>query len=149
MIGSKNTSATYLGYVLVVTGLVYCSLPLYCYGLKFGALWHNGGPVLGLPVNGDPYLNMILASYFVLGVFLIAVRKQPDQHQSLLCFNIWGANMAHNLAMIYAALFYYEAPYKFFGLPANISPIGDIPALLMLFMLNLYFYKRVFGKIFL
>jgi len=147
--GTGAAAETKFGYVLLANGFIYCGLPLYTYGLKYGALWHNGGPVLGLPVIGNPYLNMILGSYFVLGLFLIAVSKDPTQHKSLLCFNIWGANMAHNLAMIYAAAFYFEAPYTFFGLPANISPIGDIPALLMFFMLNLYFYKQVFGTYFL
>jgi len=149
MISGKPTSMTKLGYALFINGVVYCGLPVYAYGLKFGALWHDGGPVLSLPIIGDPYLNMILSSYFVLGLFLISIYKNPQDHQSLICFNIWGANLAHNLAMVYAALFYYEAPYRFFGLPANFSPIGDIPALLMLFVLVLFFYKRAFGKYFL
>jgi hypothetical protein len=92
---------------------------------------------------------MILVTYFVLGLFLIAAYKDPMSHQSLICFNLWGANMAHNLSMMFTALFYYEAPYKFFGFPANVSPIGDIPALLLFFSLNLYFYQKVFGKLFL
>jgi len=56
-----------LNNVITFNGVLYLGLPMYGYGLKFGALFHDAGPVLSLPIEGDPYLNMLLSSYFILG----------------------------------------------------------------------------------
>ena len=55
-----------------------------------GWSWHAGQP---------EYLQMIIAIYATLGVFLWLASSNPEQHQSLISFTIWssvvhGATMA-------------------------------------------------------
>jgi len=137
---------TYLTYVTLALGFMYPCFVIVAYTLKMGYAWHDAGPIFGLPIKGDPYMNMILSIYSVLGLFYIrAAREGIKAHASLISFSIW-ANFAHGLVMLMTVLLgFYEAPYYILGLPANISPIGDVPFIFIISSVQLYLFKKTFG----
>jgi len=141
----------YLDLFTVLNGVIYCLLGVFVYGWKFGFVWHDAGKPFfqEWPTEFNGYLNMIVTTYFVLGVFMItAGRDGCENHKSLLAFNMWGANLGHNVGMIWSfATMGYNAPYywPYPNVPANISPIGDISALGLLFCIDLFLFKKVFG----
>ena len=49
------------------------------------------------------YLQMILAIYATLGVFLLRAAKAPLQHLSLIWFTVWSS-VAHGLVMVVQAV---------------------------------------------
>jgi hypothetical protein len=64
---------------------------IYLLGLVWpsGWVWHSGR---------SEYLEMIIAIYASLGVFLILAARNPAQHVSLISFTIWSS-IAHALVM--------------------------------------------------
>ena len=75
-----------------------------------GWAWHQGR---------SEYLEMIVAVYASLGVFLILASRNPGQHISLIAFTIWSS-IAHGTVMAVQAI----------GNPMHIGHlIGDVPAL--------------------
>jgi hypothetical protein len=54
-----------------------------------GWAWHSGR---------SEYLEMIIAIYATLGVFLLLAARNPTQHLSLISFVIWSS-VAHGLVM--------------------------------------------------
>jgi len=73
----------YLRIALVVVGLTYI-FGLWALGLVWpsGWTWHAGGR--------SYYLEMIIAIYATLGVFLILAARNPLAHRSLIGFTIWS-----------------------------------------------------------
>jgi len=78
-----------------------------------GFVWHGG--------EGFYYLQMISGVYAVLGVFLIAAAKNPDENRSLILFTILSS-LVHALIMgVQAIMDQHETGHL----------IGDVPALLL------------------
>jgi len=77
-----------------------------------GWAWHAGQ---------SEYLQMILAIYATLGIFLIIASRDPLAHRSLVWFTVWSS-VAHGLVMAAQALIY----------PQHIGHLwGDVAALLL------------------
>jgi hypothetical protein len=79
-----------------------------------GWAWHTG--------PRSEYLEMIIAIYATLGVFLWFAARNPSAHTSLISFAVWSS-VAHGLVM--AA----QAPSN----PVHVHHLyGDVPALLVI-----------------
>ena len=61
-------------------GLCYLGLSFFLYGLKIGYAWHDAGPIMGFPIVLNGYLNMILATYAMCGVYLLRVAKDVSRN---------------------------------------------------------------------
>jgi hypothetical protein len=59
-----------------------------------GWAWHHGR---------SEYLEMIIAVYATLGVFLLLAARDPARHTSLISFTIWSS-VAHGLVMAVQSL---------------------------------------------
>ena len=75
-----------------------------------GWSWHAGQ---------SEYLQMIIAIYATLGVFLWLASSNPEQHQSLISFTIWSS-VVHGATMAVQSV----ANTQHFG-----HLYGDVPAL--------------------
>ena len=75
-----------------------------------GWLWHAGQ---------SEYLQMIIAIYATLGVFLWLAARDPSRHVSLISFTIWSS-VVHGATMAVQSL----ADAQHFG-----HLYGDVPAL--------------------
>ena len=60
-----------------------------------GWMWHAGRP--------DYYIQMMIALYATLGVFLFLAARDPERHLSLISFAIWSS-IAHGATMAVQAL---------------------------------------------
>jgi hypothetical protein len=68
------------------------------------------------------YLEMIMAIYATLGVFLLVASRNPQQHLSLVSFAIWSS-IVHGAVMAVQSL----------QTPAQVHHLyGDVPALLII-----------------
>jgi hypothetical protein len=75
-----------------------------------GWVWQHGR---------SEYLEMIVALYATLGVFLLLASRRPQLHRSLIAFTIWSS-IAHATVMAVQAL----------GNPMHTGHLlGDVPAL--------------------
>ena len=75
-----------------------------------GWAWHHGR---------SEYLEMIIALYVTLGVFLVLASRHPERHLSLIAFTIWSS-VVHGGVMALQAL----------ANPAHAGHLaGDVPAL--------------------
>lgn len=75
-----------------------------------GWVWHHGR---------SEYIEMIIALYATLGVFLLMASRNPGQHLSLIAFTIWSS-------IVHAAVMAVQAMAN----PAHAGHlIGDVPAL--------------------
>lgn len=78
-----------------------------------GWAWHHGQ---------SEYLQMIIAIYATLGVFLLLASNDPEQHLGLISFTIWSS-IAHGGTMAVQSLVNAQhAPHLY----------GDIPALFVI-----------------
>ena len=80
----------YLPIALRVTGSIFI-LGVYPLTVLWpsGWSWHMGD---------SNYLQMIIAIYFTLGVFLILAAKNPMQHLALISFALWSS-LVHGAVM--------------------------------------------------
>jgi hypothetical protein len=77
-----------------------------------GWVWHSGQ---------SEYLQMIIAIYATLGVFLIIAARDPDQHVGVVSFGIWSS-IVHGGVMAVIAV----------ADPQHVGHLyGDVPALLL------------------
>lgn len=77
-----------------------------------GWAWHT---------DQSEYLQMILAIYATLGVFLILASRDPLAHRSLIWFTVWSS-IVHGAVMAVQAVVY----------PQHIGHLwGDVPALFL------------------
>ena len=68
------------------------------------------------------YLEMIIAIYAILGIFLLLASRNPDQHVSLVSFAIWSS-IAHGAVMAVQSMLN----------PMHIHHLyGDVPALFII-----------------
>lgn len=75
-----------------------------------GWAWHHGR---------SEYLEMIVAIYATLGVFLLLAAREPAQHISLIAFTVWSS-IVHGGVMAVQAI----------GNPMHAGHLtGDVPAL--------------------
>src|SRR5215475_4464613 len=80
----------YLPIALRVVGLIFI---LGVYPLT--VLWPSGW---SWNTGQSDYLQMIIAIYVTLGVFLILAARRPEQHLSLISFAIWSS-IVHGAVM--------------------------------------------------
>lgn len=104
----------YLRIALVIVGLIFVVgiWPLTVLW-PAGWSWHAEGRSL--------YLEMILAIYATLGVFLLLAARDPLRHRSLIWFTVWSS-IAHAAVMTVQAL-------QGEGQMGHLW--GDVPALLV------------------
>ena len=101
----------YLRYALLVFGIIFV-FGVYPLTVLWpsGWSWHHGQ---------SEYLEMIIAIYATLGVFLLISSRQPHQHISLIAFTIWSS-IVHGVVMAVQAI----------SNPEHITHLyGDVPAL--------------------
>lgn len=80
----------YLPLALRVVGLIFI------FGVyPLTVLWPSGW---SWNAGQSDYLQMIIAIYVTLGVFLILAAKRPEQHLSLISFAIWSS-IVHGAVM--------------------------------------------------
>ena len=111
-----------LRIVLIAVGLVYV------FGLyPMTVIWPDG--FMWMPRQAE-YEQMILATFAVLGIFLLLASRAPAEHRSLISFAGWSS-LVHGLVMLVQAL---RDPME------RANMYGDIPALILvggvLLMLN-------------
>ena len=102
-----------LRIALIVVGLVYV-IGLY----PMTVLWPDG--FMWMPRQAE-YEQMILATFAVLGVFLLLASRAPAEHRSLIGFAAWSS-LVHGLVMLVQAL---RDPME------RANMYGDIPALIV------------------
>lgn len=85
----------YLRFALLLVGLVFLVgvYPLTIFWPS-GWAWHTGQ---------SEYLQMILAIYATLGVFLILASRDPLAHRSLIWFTVWSS-VVHGAVMAVQAI---------------------------------------------
>ena len=85
----------YLRFALLLVGLVFLVgvYPLTIFWPS-GWAWHTGQ---------SEYLQMILAIYATLGVFLILASRDPLAHRSLIWFTVWSS-VVHGAVMAVQAV---------------------------------------------
>ena len=101
----------YLRVSLVVFGIIFL-FAVYPLTVLWpsGWAWHHGR---------SEYLEMIIAIYATLGVFLLLAARDPQQHISLIAFTIWSS-IVHGGVMAIQAM----------GNPEHMAHLaGDVPAL--------------------
>lgn len=101
----------YLRISLLVFGLifVFAVYPLTVLWPS-GWAWHHGR---------SEYLEMIIAIYATLGVFLLLAARDPAQHISLISFTIWSSIVHGGVMMMQAVANPVHAGHL----------TGDVPAL--------------------
>ena len=85
----------YLQFTLSAVGL-FCIFGVYPLTVLWpaGWAWHSGR---------SEYLEMIVAIYATLGVFLFLAARTPSEHLSLISFAIWSS-IVHGLVMAVQAI---------------------------------------------
>jgi uncharacterized membrane protein SirB2 len=100
---------------LFIFGVVFCLVFPLAMFWPSGWAWHQGPPY------ANDYFMMIVAVYFVLGIFLIRAARDPAANASLIWFTVWSS-VAHALVMASQAM---SEPMQQGHL------MGDVPALLL------------------
>lgn len=103
---TKNLRAALLVFGLIFLFGVYPLTILW----PAGWVWHQGR---------SEYLEMIVALYATLGVFLLLASRRPELHRSLIACTIWSS-IAHATVMAVQAI---ANPMRTGHL------LGDVPAL--------------------
>lgn len=108
---SEAQRLRYLSLALRVLG-VFCIVGIY----PLTVLWPSGW---AWHVGRSEYLEMLMAIYATMGVFLILAARNPGAHLSLIAFAIWSS-VVHGTVMAYQALVTPEHIHHL---------LGDVPAL--------------------
>jgi hypothetical protein len=109
----------WLRIALIAVGLVYL------FGLyPLTVIWPDG--FMWMPRQSE-YEQMILATFAVLGIFLLLASRSPSEHRSLIGFAAWSS-LVHGLVMLLQAL---QDPME------RANMYGDIPALILVGVLLL------------
>ncbi|MDH5759612.1 MAG: hypothetical protein OEZ65_08475 [Gemmatimonadota bacterium] len=102
-----------LRITLMAVGIVYV------FGLyPMTVVWPDG--FMWMPRQAE-YEQMILATFAVLGVYLMIASRAPSEHRSLIGFAAWSS-LVHGLVMLVQAL---RDPME------RANMYGDIPALIV------------------
>ena len=120
-----ETRALYLPVALRIVGLfaVFGFYPLTVIWPS-GWAWHTG--------PRSEYLEMIIAIYATLGVFLWIAARKPFAHTSLISFTIWSS-VVHGLVMTAQALSNSSHVHHLYG---------DVPALLLVAAVLAYLFPE-------
>ena len=112
----------YLKLALLVVGLVFL-FGVYPLTIVWpsGWAWHTGQ---------SEYLQMILAIYATLGVFLILASRDPLAHHSLIWFTVWSS-VVHGAVMAVQAVVYPQHIAHLWGDVAALFVVAAVLALLM------------------
>ncbi len=78
-----------------------------------GWVWHSGR---------SEYLEMIIAIYATLGVFLLLAARSPNEHVSLISFTIWSS-IVHGAVMAVQSVLNPQHIHHLYG---------DVPALFVI-----------------
>jgi hypothetical protein len=146
-----------LGLALKIEGALFTVFWMMAYTVKFGMVWHDAGPPFG-PTTYSWYFNMILAVYCVLGIFMFQIGKDPAKHKSLIGFVVWST-AAHLLVLLFAVALDdttsyagpalgFEIPPKMMGIAhwQNVSPVGDVPLMIIFLTGDLFLVYKAFGS---
>lgn len=118
---SSADKERFLKIALRVFGIIF----LFVYPLGYiwpsGWVWHGG--------EGVYYLQMISGIYAVLGIFLIIAANNPAANRSLISFTVWSS-IVHAIIMAVQALGDENESGHL---------VGDVPALLIVAAVLLYF----------
>lgn len=152
IIATKKDDTLY-SYFLKFEAINYWIFTLYVYGLKWGYVWHDAGPVFGLPIKQNGYLNMILFVYHGVGYYLWKASNDIDKYKEVLSMNTTCLIGLHLFSMCFnmVSIGYdndlgFLGPYTFIaGIPPNFSPIGDVFVFVLFLAINVFFFKRKFG----
>lgn len=110
----KNESRNiFLKIALVAFGVIF--FLVYPLGMVWpsGWVWHGG--------HGQYYLQMICGVYAVLGGFLIAAARNPEQNRSLIWFTVWSSVVHAGIMAAQVIFDGHEGGHL----------VGDVPALLL------------------
>ena len=112
----------YLRFALLVVGLVFV-FGVYPLTVVWpsGWAWHTGQ---------SEYLQMILAIYATLGVFLIFAARDPLANRSLIWFAVWSS-VAHGAVMAVQAVVYPQHIGHLWGDVAALFVVAGALAFLM------------------
>lgn len=116
----------YLRFALFLVGLIFL-FGVYPLTVVWpsGWAWHTSGQ--------SEYLQMILAIYATLGIFLVRASRDPLAHCSLIWFTVWSS-VVHGAVMAAQAVVY----------PQHIGHLwGDVAALFVVAVLLAVLMPRV------
>jgi hypothetical protein len=112
----------FLRFALLLVGLIFL-FGVYPLTIIWpsGWAWHTGQ---------SEYLQMILAIYATLGVFLILASRDPLAHRSLIWFTVWSS-VVHGAVMAAQALIYPQHIGHLWGDVAALFVVAGVLAFLM------------------
>ena len=112
----------YLRFALLLVGLVFL-FGVYPLTIVWpsGWAWHTGQ---------SEYLQMILAIYATLGVFLMLASRDPLAHRSLIWFTVWSS-VVHGAVMAVQAIVYPQHIGHLWGDVAALFVVAGALAFLM------------------
>ena len=112
----------YLRFALLLVGFVFL-FGVYPLTIVWpsGWAWHTGQ---------SEYLQMILAIYATLGVFLMLASRDPLAHRSLIWFTVWSS-VAHGAVMAVQAVVYPQHIGHLWGDVAALFIVAGVLAFLM------------------
>jgi hypothetical protein len=103
-----------LRYALIVVGL----LALFGF-TPLAWFWPSGW---AWEPDNHLYLQMIIAIYATLGVFLLLAARNPEQHLSLIWFTVWSSVVHGGVMMVQAIVYPMHRGHL----------LGDVPALFII-----------------
>ena len=112
----------YLRIWLLLVGLVFV-FGVYPLTIVWpsGWAWHTGQ---------SEYLQMILAIYATLGVFLLLASRDPLAHRSLIWFTVWSS-VVHGAVMAVQAVVYPQHIGHLWGDVSALFAVAGVLAFLM------------------
>ena len=112
----------YLRMALLLVGLVFL-FGVYPLTIVWpsGWAWHAGQ---------SEYLQMILAIYATLGIFLMRASRDPLAHRSLIWFTVWSS-IVHGAVMAVQAVVYPQHIGHLFGDVSALFVVAAVLAFLM------------------
>ena len=112
----------YLRFALLLVGLVFL-FGVYPLTILWpsGWAWHTGQ---------SEYLQMILAIYATLGVFLMLASRDPLAHRSLIWFTVWSS-VVHGAVMAVQSVVYPQHIGHLWGDVAALFVVAGVLAFLM------------------
>lgn len=157
LVDTPNVWILRLGFAIKTEGVLFSVFWLLAYTMKFGMVWHDAGPPFG-PTTFSWYFNMILAVYAVLGLYMVRAGDDPSNNKSLIGFVIWSS-VAHFIVLVLCVIFDdtpsyggpamgFDIPKRVFGIShwQNISPVGDVPLMLVIIVGDLYLVHKAFNS---
>lgn len=123
---NEESRSRYLPVALLVLGAIFI-FAVYPLTVLWpaGWAWHHGR---------SEYLEMIMAIYATLGLFLLIASRHPQRHTSLIAFTIWSSIVHGTVMAIQAA-----------ANPAHIGHLaGDVPALFIVAVVLGWLCPRAF-----